>query len=138
EIHVGSIASITNPVGGDYGRLNDGIQSYFDMVNAKGGIWGRKLKLTSKRDDQTGSNATQVEALLSQDNVYAAFLAVPLFTGAPKPAQKGIPTFGWNIHAERAGPKNFSPNVAPLCFKGCRSVGHLLPWLILQHPRHNV
>src|SRR5262245_15367517 len=36
EIHVGSIASITNPVGGDYGRLNDGLQAYFDFVNSQG------------------------------------------------------------------------------------------------------
>src|SRR6266436_4466007 len=52
EIHVGSITSKTNPIGGDNGILNDGIKAYFNVVNSKGGIWGRTLKLTSERDDQ--------------------------------------------------------------------------------------
>ena len=53
EIHVGSITSKTNPIGGDNFLLNDGINAYFDVVNGQGGVWGRKLKLTSERDDQT-------------------------------------------------------------------------------------
>src|SRR5690349_7696109 len=31
EIHVGSITSKTNPIGGDNGILNDGIKAYFDV-----------------------------------------------------------------------------------------------------------
>jgi ABC-type branched-subunit amino acid transport system substrate-binding protein len=138
EIHVGSVVSITNPTGGDYGRLNDGIDAYFDTVNAKGGIWGRTLKLTSKRDDATGNNANQVQALLAQDNVYAAFIAVQLFTGAATLEKAGIPTFGWNINAEWAGPKNFYPNVAPICFKNCSALGRLLPYVIQQSKAHKV
>ncbi len=138
EIRVGSVVSITNPVGGDYGLLNDGIDAYFNVVNAQGGVWGRKLKLVSKRDDQLSQNTTQVEALLSQDNVYAAFIASQLFTGAPELAKAGIPTYGWNINAEWAGPKNFFPNVAPICFKGCTSLGRLLPYVIKQVGAHKV
>src|SRR2546425_4391741 len=76
EIHVGSITSKTNPIGGDNVLLNDGIEAYFDVINSKGGIWGRKLKVTSKRDDLTVANLPQTEALLSQDHVYAVFEAV--------------------------------------------------------------
>ena len=89
EIRVGSVVSITNPVGGDYGLLNDGIDAYFNVVNAEGGVWGRKLKLVSKRDDQLSQNTTQVEALLSQDNVYAAFIrssCSPAHRSSPRPA----------------------------------------------------
>jgi branched-chain amino acid transport system substrate-binding protein len=138
EIHVGSITSKTNPLGNDASLLNDGIEAYFNVVNASGGVWGRKLKLTSTRDDQTANNATETEALLAQDNVYAAFEASVLFTGASKLAAAGIPTFGWNINAEWAGPKNFFPNVAPICFAGCSNLTHILPWAVHQSGAHRV
>ena len=138
EIHVGSIVSITNPVGGDYRLMNDGIKAYFDVVNGRGGVWGRKLKLTSERDDQTVNNLNQAVALLAQDNVYAAFVGAQLFSGAPKLAQAGIPTFGWNVNAEWAGPLNFFPNVAPYCFTGCTPLQHLLPWVISQVHAHKI
>ncbi len=102
-------------------------------------MWGRRLKLTSERDDKTGNNLTETEALLGQDNVYAAFEAVELFTGAKKLAAAGIPTFGWNINAEWGGPKNFFPNVRPICFSTeCSAVGRTLPWIIKQVGAHKV
>ncbi|MFN8034818.1 MAG: ABC transporter substrate-binding protein [Acidimicrobiia bacterium] len=139
EIHVGSITSKTNPIGGLNGLLDEGIKAYFNVVNSKGGVWGRKLKLTSQRDDQTANNLTQTEAMLSQDDVYAVFEAAELFSGAKKLAAAGIPTFGWNINAEWAGPKNFFPNHAPICFgKTCSSLGRSLPWIVKQNHRHKV
>ena len=138
EIHVGSVASITSPVGGDYGRLNNGIDAYFDLVNSRGGVWGRTLKLTTKEDDQTVNDLGAVEALLGPSNVYAAFMATQLFTGARRLAQAGIPTFGWNVNPEWAGPENFFPNVGPYCFKGCTPFNRLLPWVIKQTKRHRV
>jgi len=137
-IHVGSIVSKTNPLGTDVGIFNDGISAYFDFLNAKGGIYGRKLALTSKRDDQTANNATEAEAMLTQDNVYAAFIATELFTGSKVLAKAGIPTFGWNINAEWAGPTNFFPNVAPQCFSGCGLLPHMTPWLAQQSKAHRV
>ena len=139
EIHVGSITSKTNPLGADNGLLNDGIKAYFDVVNAKGGVWGRTLKLTSERDDQTGNNLTETEALLGRDNVYSVFEAVELFTGAKKLAAAGIPTFGWNINAEWAGPENFFPNVRPICWSTqCSAIGRALPWIVQQVGAHKV
>ena len=138
EIRVGSITATTNPLGTDLGLLNDGIEAYFDTINAQGGIYGRKLKLVSKRDDQTVRNATEAQALLAQDKVYAAFIGSVLFTGAKLLAQAGIPTFGWNINAEWAGPKNFFPNVAPLCFEGCPLFPHQFPWVAQQVGAHRV
>ncbi|MBO0882838.1 MAG: ABC transporter substrate-binding protein [Mycobacterium sp.] len=139
EIHVGSITSKTNPLGTNVGEFNDGLKGYFDTINAKGGVWGRKLKLTSERDDQTGQNTTATEAMLTQDNVYAVFEAVELMTGAPRLAAAGIPSFGWNINAEWAGPKNFFPNIAPICFN-CSdgAFGRLGPWVAQQVHAHRV
>src|SRR6266542_5994180 len=70
EIRVGGVVSKTNPLGGDYASAFDGVKAYFNMVNSSKdkGIYGRKLKLTSERDDQLGNNRQAVQGLLSQYN----------------------------------------------------------------------
>src|SRR5215204_2547708 len=73
EINVGGVVSKTNPLGGDYASAFDGVQAYFNMVNASKdkGVYGRKLKLSSKRDDQVGMGRQEVQGLISEDNVFA-------------------------------------------------------------------
>jgi branched-chain amino acid transport system substrate-binding protein len=125
EINVGGVAAKTNPLGGDYAASFNGVKAYFDMVNASKdkGIYGRKLKLTSQRDDQVSMNQQEVQALLSEDNVFAVLpVSTLLFTGASVLAQSGVPTFGWNINAEwgseqAPGPPNlFGEKGSFLCF----------------------
>jgi ABC-type branched-subunit amino acid transport system substrate-binding protein len=137
EIDVGGVVSKTNnPVGDTFGDSFAGVQAYFDKVNSKGGIYGRKLKLSSKRDDQLGSNQSEVQGLLSQDNVFAALpVTVVLFSGARLLEQAGIPTFGWDINAEwgseqhTGAPNMFGEKRSYLCFT-CAAQG--LPWLAKQ------
>jgi ABC-type branched-subunit amino acid transport system substrate-binding protein len=138
EIRVGGVVSKTNPLGGDYASAFDGVKAYFDMVNASKdkGIYGRKLRLTSQRDDQVAMNRQEIQALLSEDDVFAALpIAVLLFTGADLFADAGIPTFGWNINAEwgseqAAGPPNFfGEKGSYLCFT---CPGQPVPWLAKQ------
>jgi branched-chain amino acid transport system substrate-binding protein len=138
EIRVGGVVSKTNPLGGDYASAFDGVKAYFDMVNASKdkGIYGRKLRLTSQRDDQVAMNRQEVQALLSEDNVFAALpIAVLLFSGADLLAQAGVPTFGWNINAEwgseqAPGPPNlFGEKGSYLCFT---CPGQPVPWLAKQ------
>ena len=135
QINVGGVVAKTNPLGGDYAAAFNGVQAYFNMVNASKdkGIYGRKLNLTSKRDDQVGMNRQEVQGLISEDNVFAVLpVATLLFTGADMLGQSGIPTFGWNINAEwgseqGAGPPNlFGEKGSYLCFT-CAS--QTLPWL---------
>jgi len=135
EIDVGGVASKTNPLGGDYAAAFDGVKAYFDMVNSSKdkGIYGRKLKLTSERDDQLGNNRQEVQGLISEDNVFAVLpVSVLLFTGADLLGQSGIPTFGWNINAEwgtqgAPGAQNlFGERGSYTCFT-CAS--QLVPWL---------
>jgi len=135
EINVGGVASKTNPLGGDYASAFDGVQAYFNMVNASKdkGVYGRKLNLTSKRDDQLGMNRQEVQGLISEDNVFAVLpVSVLLFAGADLLGQSGIPTFGWNINAEwgseqAPGPPNlFGEKGSYLCFT-CPT--QTLPWL---------
>jgi hypothetical protein len=135
QINVGGVVAKTNPLGGDYAAAFNGVQAYFNMVNASKdkGIYGRKLNLTSKRDDQVGMNRQEVQGLISEDNVFAVLpVATLLFTGADLLGQSGIPTFGWNINAEwgseqAAGPPNlFGEKGSFMCFT-CPS--QTLPWL---------
>src|SRR6266511_255748 len=135
EIDVGGVVSKTNPLGGDYASTFDGVKAYFNMVNASKakGIYGRKLKLSSERDDQVGMNQQEAQALLSEDNVFAVLpVATLVFTGAQTLAQSGVPTFGWNINAEwgseqgAGAPNMFGEKGSFLCFT-CS--GSLVPLL---------
>jgi branched-chain amino acid transport system substrate-binding protein len=138
EIDVGSVTSKTSVLGGQDAKLNDGIKAYFGLVNSKGGIYGRQLKLKSELDDIQVNDANTVSALINQDKPYAAFIATDGFSGAKQLAAAGMPTFGWNINAEWAGPRNFFPNVAPVCFAGCPLLPHILPTLVKASGKHKV
>lgn len=89
------------PFTGDAAELgiqyNRGAQIYFDLVNAQGGVFGRKIVLI-KKDDGFMPERTQVNTklLISQDDVFALFgfvgaapsrAATPIFTEA------GVPFF---------------------------------------------
>src|SRR5438477_5695300 len=71
EIKVGGLAAITGPLGDQYAPIFDGAEAYFDMVNAQGGVNGRKIKLAVKLDDATdpARNASQSRALVEQHHV---------------------------------------------------------------------
>ena len=45
-INVGAISTRTGAIASDFDGLSPGIQAYFDMINAEGGINGRKLLLS--------------------------------------------------------------------------------------------
>ena len=132
EIRVAVITSKTNPIGGKYAQYGDGVQAYFDFVNAHGGIYGRKLVIVNKRDDVVGlQNTQQVQASLADDNAFATFLATLQFTGADMLAKAGQPTFTWNINPEFASTPQQSHesifgSLGALCLN-CG--GHFIPWL---------
>jgi ABC-type branched-subunit amino acid transport system substrate-binding protein len=117
EIRVGGVASVTNPLGGPYGQAFKGVQAYFEMINARGGIYGRQLKLVAERDDKVANNQTEIQGLLSQDKVFAVLpVASLLFTGAQLLADEGVPTFGWTIQPDWQGPPNlFGEKGSNLC-----------------------
>ena len=97
------------------------------MVNSAGGIYGRKLKLVARRDDQLANGKSEAEGLLAQDNPFVALpIAELLFTASDTLAKANIPTFGWNVNKEWTGPPNFFEQEGALCFD-CPGVG--LPWL---------
>jgi len=133
EIRVGGVASVTNILKGKYGDAFAGVKAYFDNVNSTGGIYGRKLVLVSERDDKMVSNKSEIEALISSDNVFAIMpVASLLFSGADSAVSSNVPTFGWTINPEwegnAANPKKnlFGQTGSFLCFD-CDSP--FLPWL---------
>jgi len=106
EIKVAGVASVTNPLGASYGSAFDGVQAYFDMINSQGGIYGRKLVLSQKIDDNAVKNKEAVQPLLSADIFAVLPIDTLLFTGADDLAAAGIPTFGWVINSEWGGTKD--------------------------------
>ena len=119
EIRVSGVTATTNPIGVLYGTAYDGVQAYFDMINSTGGVYGRKLVLAKKHDDNLANNSREVQSMLDQDNIFAALpMHTILFTGAPLLAKANVPTFGWNIQSDWIGPPNFFPHVGALCIGG--------------------
>ena len=104
EIRVGGVGTVSNdPTGNNPGGpAFEGTQAYFDYINASKdkGVCGRKLVLSSKRDDSLANNRQEIQGLLD-DNVFAALpMATSLFTGADLLVSDRIPTFGWLINGE--------------------------------------
>jgi len=132
-IRVGGVASVTNPLGGKYGDAFEGVKAYFDMVNEAGGIYGRTLELVAERDDKLANNKTEVEGLLSQDDVFAVLpVATLLFGGATTLVEAGVPTFGWTVNPDWQGSAEdprlnlFGQSGSYLCF-GCDNL--TVPWI---------
>src|SRR6478736_2304572 len=116
EISVDTISSKTNPLHGRYAEIADGMQAYFNMVNAEGGLYGRKLVIGKQRDDISGlTNRPQIQQALASDNAFATFIATLQFTGADLLQAAHQPTFGWNINSEYGDKNYLFGNESALC-----------------------
>ncbi len=142
EIRVGGVVSVTNPLGGGYGDAFEGAQAYFDMINSEGGIYGRQLVIASKRDDNLANNRSEVQGLITQDNVFAALpMAALLFQGADLLVREQIPTFGWTINAEwQSSPADPRPNLFGQAgsYQGFTNPTPVLPWLAQETGAHQI
>jgi ABC-type branched-subunit amino acid transport system substrate-binding protein len=132
-IKVGGIVGKTNPTGRPYDAAFKGVQAYFDMINAKGGVFGHKLQMVAQLDDQsTPSRQIQgVRSLVEEKKVFAVLpVASITFAGATYLVQKNVPTFGWNINAEWSkGPNLFGQRGSYTCFT---CAGPWLPYVAKQ------
>lgn len=111
SITVGGVASLSGPLPADFAPVFDGVRAYLDMVDAAGGVNGRKINFAFPLDD--GSNPSvdtdQVRTLVEQDHVFAVVgVATPSFAGASYLAANDVPTFGYAISQNwSAGPSLF-------------------------------
>jgi ABC-type branched-subunit amino acid transport system substrate-binding protein len=108
SITVGTISTQTGVLASNFGSLIYGEKAYYDYINAQGGVNGRKIDYKYALDD--GGNPTTfnqlANTLINQDHVFAvtgvgtAFFSPNLFV------ESGIPTYGYNVTGNWAGPKN--------------------------------
>jgi ABC-type branched-subunit amino acid transport system substrate-binding protein len=98
QITVGAIATLSGGIAADFAPIVPGVRAYLDMVNAHGGVDGRKIVLAKALDDGTVHNVDVTRTLVQQDHVFAVVgEATAFFSGAPFLAQTGTPTFGFAI-----------------------------------------
>jgi branched-chain amino acid transport system substrate-binding protein len=98
QISVGALATLSSGIAADFAPIVPGVQAYFDMVNARGGVDGRRLTLSHVLDD--GGNPTTdldlARTLVEQDHVFSIVgVATAFFGAAPFLVQSGTPTFGY-------------------------------------------
>lgn len=98
SITVGAISSRSGVLAGYFGQFAPGMMAYFDALNAKGGVDGRKIDLAYNLDDGgSPSQFTQLtHTLIDQDHVFAVGAASPFFSPGYF-AQSGTPTYGYNV-----------------------------------------
>ncbi len=108
QITTGSIATLSGPLASDFDAATPGVRAYFNMVNAQGGIDGRKLELAYSLDD--GGNPSQFSSLartlVDQDHVFAVVGVSTAFFSPSYFAQTGTPTYGYNVTGNWSGPPN--------------------------------
>jgi len=73
----------TGPAAPGYSEIAPASQAFFNYLNAKGGIYGRKIKLIDKNDEYNPTNTVNVvHELVLNDNVFGIFegLGTPTHT----------------------------------------------------------
>ncbi len=106
-INVGSISTLTGPIASDFNGFAPGIQAYFAMINAQGGVNGHKLSLAWNLDDggQPSQFTQLTHTLIDQDHAFAAMTASPWFSPNYFVETK-TPTYGYNVTGNWQGPAN--------------------------------
>jgi len=133
EIRIGQVAPYSGPLAPTGKHVGAGIQLYFDVVNARGGINGHTLRLVT-RDDAYKSDETvkQVGELVSAENPLA--LCGLVGTGnvtallkSGKLEQTGIPVIG-----ARTGAAHLRQPVPSLLFHTRASYGSEIETMVQQ------
>ncbi|HYA69554.1 MAG TPA: ABC transporter substrate-binding protein [Acidimicrobiales bacterium] len=80
SITVGNVSVVTGPIPGLFEGAPIGVKAYFDMINAEGGVDGRKLLVDSKDDAFSGQlNTTETQEAINSD--FALVGSFSLFDG---------------------------------------------------------
>jgi len=107
QINVGAISTLSGPISADFAPLVKGVQAYFDMVDAAGGVNGRKISLTYDLDD--GGTPSRFVSLahtvVDQDHAFAV-IASSYFFNPTYFESTCTPTYGYNVTGDWAGPPN--------------------------------
>lgn len=72
EIVLGMQLPQQGPASPGYNKVDDAMRAYFDYVNSKGGVYGRKIRLEVKDDQyKTGLTITTKDSLINKEKVFA-------------------------------------------------------------------
>ncbi|MFC7306962.1 ABC transporter substrate-binding protein [Streptomyces monticola] len=96
-LRVGIVSSATSPVGGEaFTGPRDGAKAYFERLNARGGIAGRKVEVRTCDDGGSGvGNNECVHKLVDEQKVVALVGTTVLdYAGAPRVSAAGVPDIG--------------------------------------------
>lgn len=97
EIVLGTTVPMSGIAAPGYSKVAPAMQAYFDYVNDKGGIYGRKIRLVVKDDRYTPANTKRLtNELILKDKIFA--MIGSLGTGTHKTViadlnRRGIPDF---------------------------------------------
>ena len=108
SITVGTISTQTGTLASNFSSLIYGERAYYDYINAQGGVNGRKIDYKYALDD--GGNPTTfnqlANTLINQDHVFAVTGVATAFFSPNLFVESGIPTYGYNVTGNWAGPSN--------------------------------
>ena len=108
SITVGTISTQTGTLASNFSSLIYGEKAYYDYINAQGGVNGRKIDYKYALDD--GGNPTTfnqlANTLINQDHVFAVTGVATAFFSPNLFVESGIPTYGYNVTGNWAGPAN--------------------------------
>ncbi|MFF7313575.1 ABC transporter substrate-binding protein [Streptomyces sp. NPDC008137] len=96
-LRVGIITSATSPVGGSaFTGPRDGAEAWFDRLNARGGIDGRRVEVRTCDDGGSGvGNNECVHKLVEEDDVVALVATTALdYAGASRVSRARVPDIG--------------------------------------------
>jgi len=96
-IRVGIVTSATSPVGGSaFTGPRDGAKAYFERLNARGGIDGRRVEVRECDDGGSGvGDNTCVHRLIDEDKVVALVATTALdYAGASRVSHARVPDIG--------------------------------------------
>jgi ABC-type branched-subunit amino acid transport system substrate-binding protein len=108
SITVGSISTQTGTLAADAAAVIPGERAYFDYINAQGGVNGRMIDYKYALDD--GGNPSTFNQLantmINQYHVFAVTGIATIFFSPNYFIESGIPTYGYNVTDNWAGPAN--------------------------------
>ena len=107
EIKVAAISTLSGILAADFGSFVPGVKAYFHMVDAHGGVDGRKIVLAYNLDDAGLSTQFQadVHTAIDQDHAFAVAVSSYWFTPSYF-VRTCTPTYGYNVDGNWADAPN--------------------------------
>ena len=116
KILLGQAAVFSGPAAQLGIQMRNGIKAYFDFVNAKGGVHGRKLELITEDDRYEASVAPLAsKKLIEEHRVFAllGYVGTPTGVAAPAGGHPGQGSAGRHVHRRGSAARAAQPLRVP-------------------------